>query len=148
MRFVFAALIALAQPVQAQEVPDWFADAVLDVRDEVADAAKSGKRLMLYFWQPGCPYCKQMTSVTFREPAIIERLRRGFVPVAVNIRGDRDITWTDGATLSEKQLAAQLPVRGTPTLLFLDERGAIVRRLAGYSPPADFARVLEAAYKP
>ncbi|HSA90904.1 MAG TPA: thioredoxin fold domain-containing protein [Burkholderiales bacterium] len=140
---LIAFLLAAAVPAHAREVPDWFADAILDVRDEAADAAKAGKRLMLYFWLEGCPYCQRMTSVTFRDPAMIERLKRGFVPVAINVRGDRDIAWTDGATLTEKQLTAKLEVRATPTILFLNGKGEIVLRLTGYVAPAEFGRALD-----
>lgn len=149
MRLIFALLLALplaaALPAQAQEVPEWFAETLLDVRDEAANAAKEGKRVALYFWLSGCPFCKQMTSVTFRDPVIAERLKRGFVPVGVNVRGDREITWNDGATLSEKQLSAALKVRGTPTLVFLDARGEVALRVTGYVPPAEFAKALDAA---
>ena len=110
-RLLAALLLAISTPAHPREVPEWFADAMLDARDEAADAATQGKRLMLYFWLEGCPYCQRMTSVTFRDPAVLERLKRGFVPAAINVRGDRDITWTDGATLTEKQLAAKLQVR-------------------------------------
>jgi thioredoxin-related protein len=143
MRFLLALLLAVASPVRAQEVPDWFAETMLDAREEAADAAKQGKRLMLYFWLEGCPYCERMTRETFRDPAVLERLRRGFVPVGVNVRGDRDIAWTDGATLTEKHLAATLKVRGTPTMIFLDAKGAIALRLSGYLAPAQFARALD-----
>jgi thioredoxin-related protein len=143
MRFAAALLFALALPLHAQEVPDWFAETMLDAREEAADAAKQGKRLMLYFWLEGCPYCERMTRQTFRDPAVLERLKRGFVPVAVNVRGDRDLVWTDGATLTEKQLAPTLKVRGTPTMIFLDAKGAIALRLTGYLEPAEFARALE-----
>ena len=136
-------LLAAAFPAQAREVPEWFAETMLDVRDEAADAAKQGKRLMIYFWLEGCPYCARMTSETFSDPAVLERLKRGFVPVGVNVRGDRDMTWTDGATLSEKQLAATLKVRGTPTIVFVNEKGEIARRLVGYIAPAEFARALD-----
>jgi thioredoxin-related protein len=143
MRFAAALLLALALPVHAQEAPEWFAETMLDAREEAAEAAKAGKRLMLYFWLEGCPYCERMTRVTFRDPAVLERLKRGFVPVGVNVRGDRDIGWTDGALLTEKQLAAALKVRGTPTMVFLDAKGAIALRLIGYLEPADFARALD-----
>jgi thioredoxin-related protein len=143
MRFAAALLFALALPLQAQEVPDWFAETMLDAREEAADAAKQGKRLMLYFWLEGCPFCERMTRETFRDPAVLERLKRGFVPVGVNVRGDRDLVWTDGATLTEKQLTGTLKVRGTPTMIFLDPKGAIALRLAGYLEPAEFARALD-----
>jgi thioredoxin-related protein len=136
-------LIALVLPARAAEVPDWFAETMLDAREEAADAAKAGKRLMLYFWLEGCPYCERMTRVTFRDPAVLERLKRGFVPVGVNVRGDRDLVWTDGATLTEKRLTATLKVRSTPTIVFLDAKGAIALRLTGYLEPAEFARALD-----
>jgi thioredoxin-related protein len=139
---------AAALPARAAEVPDWFAETILDAREEAADAAKQGRRLMLYFWLEGCPYCGRMTRETFRDPAVLERLKRGFVPVGVNVRGDRDMVWTDGATLSEKQLAAALKVRGTPTMIFLDAKGAVASRLTGYVAPAEFARALERAAAP
>lgn len=126
-------------------MPDWFAETMLDAREEAADAAKGGKRLMLYFWLEGCPYCQRMTEVTFRDATVLERLKRGFVPVGVNVRGDRDILWTDGKTLSEKQLAAALKVRGTPTMLFLDGAGNVTLRLSGYREAVEFARVAERA---
>ena len=122
-------------------MPEWFAETMLDARDEAADAAKQGKRLMLYFWLEGCPYCQRMTSVTFRDAAVLERLKRSFVPVGVNVRGDRDIAWTNGATLTEKALAAKLEVRGTPTCSVLDCRNDHVR--VGYVAPAHFLRLLK-----
>ena len=143
MRFAAALLLALALPVHAQEVPEWFAETMLDAREEAADAARAGKRLMLYFWLEGCPYCERMTRVTFRDPAVLERLKRGFVAVGVNVRGDRDTVWTDGATLTEKRLAAALKVRATPTIVFLDAKGALTLRLTGYLEPAEFARALD-----
>jgi thioredoxin-related protein len=118
---------------------------MLDARDEAADAAKAGQRLMLYFWLEGCPYCERMTAVTFRDPAVVERLKRGFVPVGVNVRGDREFTWTDGATLTEKQLTATLKIRSTPTVIFLDEKGAIVLRSSGYLDPRQFEALLDRA---
>lgn len=143
LKLCAAFALAAALPAHAREVPDWFAETMLDARDEAADAARQGKRLMLYFWLEGCPYCQRMTSVTFRDPAVLERLKRSFVPVGVNIRGDRDIGWTDGATLTEKQLTAKLGVRDTPTILFLDAKGEIVLRRVGYVAPAEFARALD-----
>ena len=40
--------------------PDWFKNSFLDIREDVADAKAAGKRLVLYFYQDGCPYCKKL----------------------------------------------------------------------------------------
>ena len=39
------------------EKPDWFKLSFLDIRDDIEEAADSGKRVLLYFYQDGCPYC-------------------------------------------------------------------------------------------
>ncbi len=127
----------------AIEIPAWFTPSLLDLRDDVRDAAKAHKRVMLYFGQDGCPYCKRLMEVYFGQRDIAATTRRHFAAIAINIWGDRDTVWLDGETRSEKQLAAFLKVQFTPTLLFLDERGRVVVRLNGLYPAHEFRAVLE-----
>jgi thioredoxin-related protein len=136
-------LALICGEASAQEPPAWFADTLLFVKEDAADAAKEGKRLMLYFGQDGCPYCKQLIEVNFRQARIVDKMRKGFVAIAVNIWGDREITWTDGRAMSEKQLTAALKVQFTPTLLFLDEKGEVALRVNGYLPPERFEAALD-----
>ena len=44
----------------AIDIPSWFATTFLDFREDIADAAKDRRRLLIYFGQDGCPYCKQL----------------------------------------------------------------------------------------
>ena len=44
----------LASP-HAISIPRWFAETFLDFREDIADARRDGKRLMVYFGQDGCP---------------------------------------------------------------------------------------------
>ena len=141
MRWLLLLLVSFS--VHAQEAPAWFAQSLLHMPEEVADAARQGKRVMLYFGQPGCPYCQQLMEVNFRQRAIVERMQRDFVAIELSIFGDRDITWTDGRETTEKKLAAQLKVQYTPTLLFLDEKGAVALRMNGYYPPPRFLAALD-----
>jgi len=127
----------------AIEIPAWFTETLLDFRDDVADAAKERKRLLLYFGQDGCPYCARLMKVNFTQPDIVATTRAGFVAVALNIWGDREVTWTDARTMSEKTLAKELGVQFTPTLLFLDEMGTVALRLNGYQPPERFRLALD-----
>jgi thioredoxin-related protein len=62
--------------------------------------------------------------------------------VALNLWGDREVTWLDGRRMPEKALARVLGVQFTPTLLFFDEEGAVALRLNGYSPPEPFRQAL------
>jgi thioredoxin-related protein len=131
--------------VLGQEAPHWFAQSLLHLPEEVADAAREGKRVMLYFGQPGCPYCAQLMEVNFRQRPIAERMQRDFVSIELSIWGDREVTWTDGRPATEKQLAQRLKVQYTPTLLFLDDKGAIALRMNGYYPPGRFMAALDGA---
>ena len=147
MKAWFLALLLLGN-AHAQELPAWFSQSLLILPEEVADAAKEKKRVMLYFEQEGCPYCKRMAEVNFRDARIAGRLQERFVPIALNIWGDREVTAPDGKVMSEKQLAAALRIQFTPTLLFLDEKGAVAMRVNGYYPPDRFLAALDAAAGP
>jgi thioredoxin-related protein len=98
---------------------------------------------MLYFGQPGCPYCTQLMEVNFRQRAIAERMQRDFVSIELSIFGDREVTWTDGTASNEKKLARELKVQFTPTLLFLDSKGAVALRMNGYYLPERFIAALD-----
>ena len=127
----------------AIDIPSWFTESFLDFRDDVADAAKDGRRVMVYFGQDGCPYCRQLMVTNFSQRAIVDRMQKHFVAIALNIWGDRETTWIDGRARSEKALARHLDVQFTPTLLFLDEKGNVAARLNGYWPPHRFAAALD-----
>ena len=144
----FAAMASSqAQPAspRAIEIPAWFSETLLDLRDDVREAAAQRKRVMLYFGQDGCPYCTALMTTNFSQRAIVEKTRRDFVAIAFNIWGDREVTWTDGRAMREKELALALRVQYTPTLLFLDEKGGAIVRLNGYYPPHRFEAALDYA---
>ena len=155
IRWLRAALLLtllVASSGQAQEpspyaidIPRWFAMSFLDFRDDVADAARKGKRLLVYFGQDGCPYCTKLMTVNFSNREIVDKTRAHFVATALNIWGDREVTWTDGRTMREKDLARVLDVQFTPTILIFDEQAHIVARLDGYYPPNEFEAVLDYA---
>jgi len=130
------------QPV---EIPRWFAETFLDFREDIADAARDGRRLMVYFGQDGCPYCRKLMVTNFSQRSIVEKTRRHFVAIALDIWGAREVTWLDGSAMSERDLARRLDVQFTPTLIFLDEQGKPVARLNGYYPPHLFEAALDYA---
>ncbi|HEV2219966.1 MAG TPA: thioredoxin fold domain-containing protein [Casimicrobiaceae bacterium] len=136
---------AIAQGAAAQPIaiPPWFATTFLDFREDIADASREHKRLLVYFGQDGCPYCAKLMGVNFSQRAIVETTRRHFVAIALDIWGDRDTKWVDGSVMSEKELARRLGVQFTPTVLFFDEHARVVARIDGYWPPQRFEAVLD-----
>jgi len=127
----------------AIEIPGWFKETLLDLREDIGEAAAQGKRLMVYFGQDGCPYCQRLMRVNFSQKDIVETTRRHFNAIAINMWGDREVTWIDGRSRSEKAFAAALKVQFTPTLLFFDEKGNVVLRVNGYYPPHKFRVALD-----
>ncbi len=125
------------------EKPDWFKESFLDIREDIAEAAAQGKRVLLYFYQDGCPYCARLLDENFSQKAIVDKTRKGFDVIAINMWGDREVTGLDGKETTEKQFAVDNKIMFTPTLLFLDENGKHVLRLNGYYPPNKFMIALD-----
>lgn len=135
--------VAAAHAQQEIQVPAWFKISFLDLRDDLKEAAAANKRVMLYFGQNGCPYCKRLMEVNFRSPPIIAKTRANFEVIEINILGSREVTGADGSVTTEKAFARALKVAYTPTLVVLDERGGILARINGYYPPPAFSAALD-----
>ena len=131
--------------IVSRDTPAWFKSSFLDFPEDVAEAAEEGRRVMIYFGQDGCPYCRKLHEESFKDAETMLMLTMHFDSVAVNIFGDVETVWTDGEDLSEKDLAAQLGIQFTPSLLFLDEEGKEIVRVAGYQPPRRLRAVLDYA---
>lgn len=124
------------------EQPTWFKNSFLDINEDIADAKKNGKRLVLFFYQDGCPYCKKLFEDNLGQKAIEEKMRKHFDVVTINIWGDREVTMS-GKTMLEKEFAVQLQVMYTPTLIFFNEDGKAALRANGYYPPEKFTAALD-----
>jgi len=125
-----------------EEKPDWFKVSFLDLYEDVADAAAHDRRLMLFFYQDGCPYCKKLIEDNFGQRSIAQKTQKYFDVVTINIWGDREVTVGD-RTMTEKQFAAALKIQYTPTLLFFNKQNKVVFRANGYYPPEKFSSVLD-----
>lgn len=126
-----------------EEKPAWFKESFLDIRDDLKEASTAGKRLILYFYQDGCPYCAKLLKEDFGKQAIADKTQQHFDVIAINMWGDRDVTDLDGKAATEKGFAAALKVQYTPTLLFLDETGKVALRVNGYYAPDKFELALD-----
>ncbi len=125
------------------EQPVWFKQSFLDLREDVAEAHADGKRLMLYFYQDGCPYCQKLLETNFALRDITDKTRATLDVVSINMWGDREVTDLQGKVRTEKQFAQEWKVMFTPTLLFLNEQGELILRVNGYYAPHKFNAVLD-----
>lgn len=128
-----------------EEQPEWFKHSFLDLREDQKEAKSAKRRVMLYFYQDGCPYCKKMLQDNFGQRPIAEKTRKNFDVIAINIMGDTEVTNLRGKTMSEKAFSRQMRIMFTPTLVVLDERGEAALRMNGYYEPTRFAAALDYA---
>jgi thioredoxin-related protein len=127
----------------AYTLPQWFKSSFLDFRQDVADARRQGRHVMVFLHLDNCPYCARLLEESFVAGENHDIMRRHFDVIAVNVRGSLDVTWTDGAAYTERTLSRHLGVNGTPTLIFLGEDGRKVAQLNGYQDPGTLRSMLE-----
>ena len=120
--------------------PTWFKESFLDLEEDIAEATENNKRLVVYFWQPGCPYCDQLWRDNFAEQEVVDEFRQNFDIVALNMWGDREVVSVGGTDYSEQTFAEALNIKYTPTLLFFDESRKVVHQLNGYVPVENFKK--------
>lgn len=125
--------------------PAWFKESFLDLREDLAEAAKAGKGVLLYFYQDGCPYCERLINVNFAQQRISDKTRSRFDVIAINMWGDREVTDLNGKQMTEKEFAVGMKVQFTPTLLFLNGKGEVTLRINGYYPPHKFSAAVDYA---
>lgn len=107
----------------------FFARSFGDLPEELETVRQAGKSgLLLFFEQPGCPYCRRMLEGVFSDPATQDWFAERFLAIAVNIRSDVELTDVDGATLPSHAFAQHRRVYGTPVLSFIAPDGAEVYR--------------------
>lgn len=132
---------------------DWFINSFLDLKEDMADATKAGKRFAVIWEQKGCPYCRDVHTVNFADAPLREWIKARYHIVQLNLWGDREVTDFDGQVLAEKELARKYRVNFTPTILFFPETAAEtvgkpadaveVARMPGYFRPFHFLAMFE-----
>ena len=125
-----------------KEQPAWFKVSFLDLFEDIEEAADNNKRLLVYYYQDGCPYCEKLMEDNFSQRDIADKTQQYFDVVSINLWGDKEVTVGD-KTYTEKDFAEALKVQYTPTLLFFSENNKIVFRANGYYPPEKFSTLLD-----
>ena len=128
-------------PAPAQH-PDWFKQSFLDLPEDIEETTAQGKRLIVYFYQHGCPYCKKLIEHNLAQPEIVAFTREHFEVVAINIYGSVEVTDPEGEVLSEKAFANKVQVHFTPTMLVYNKDREIVFRMNGYYNVDKFSAML------
>ena len=140
-------LLLLGSDILAQEEPEprdpreyFFTQSFGDLPEELSEAKKAGKiGLMLFFEQDGCAYCRAMMNKVLNQRPVQDWYGKRFVSIAVDIRGDVELTDFDGVTLPSKAFAIQRRAVMTPVITFIDLDGSeIFRKWGMVATPEEF----------
>lgn len=147
---VLGLMLGIAMPVAAAELGDdglhkqpWMRDTFRDLREDLAEANAEDKRLVLFFEQRGCIYCRKMHEEVFSDPEISDYIAETYFVVQLNLHGDIEVTDFDGDMLAEKAMARKWGILFTPTIMFLPEavpEGATAAEVAVATMPGAFGK--------
>jgi len=125
-------------------LPAWFKLSFLDLYDDIEEAIANGKKgIIVYFGREDCPYCKAHLENNWGNPEIVKYTRKYFDVIAIDVKGNRNVTSVDGVVYDEKSFAALNRTNFTPSLVFYNADKKVVLKLQGYHPPYKFRAALE-----
>ncbi len=125
MRWRIALPLCLAIIVGGGLCPSVLAD---PISDGVAEAARTGKYVLVDFWAEWCGWCKKL-DVTMQDPKIAALIHDRFVYVKLDV-GHFD-KFTDRLK--------EFKIEGIPFLAVLDGEAKVLGTQPGYLGPDDFA---------
>lgn len=126
------------------ETPEWFKESFLDMSEDIEEAKGNNKHVMLFIDLDGCPYCTRMLKESFfAQNETSDFAKAHFDVINLNVKGSREIAWSEEETFTEQELAVKLKVQYSPTVLFLDEEKNVVVRVNGYRSATNFKTILE-----
>lgn len=99
--------------------PNW----TTDFEAGLAEAARSGKPLLVDVWATWCIACHELDELTFSDPRIITELNERFILVKVDGTSEADPKYR---AVKEHFAAKGYPIVGLPAVFIHDSRGNIV----------------------
>ena len=102
---------------------------VVELEDAYETAEKENKIVMVVLSQKGCPACKYMKDVVFKNKDVVKQFNKDFVAVHLDIHND--------------YVPLELEHVVTPTIYFLTNDEKIIGAIYGYKNDKDFMQILK-----
>lgn len=109
----------------------------MSYNDGINESIKTGKPVMIDFYTTWCKYCKLLEDTTYKDPGVVKTINDSFIAIKVNAEGDNKVTY-QGASMTERDLAAKYGVTGFPTIWFLDGKQNQIGQIPGYEAADEF----------
>lgn len=110
--------------------------------DALVKARQEGKFVMVDFYAKWCKWCKELDKSTYADPAVVEALKAGFVPVKIDAESTEKVVF-EMRQMTMSELADKYEVTGYPAIWFIDSEGNKAKLLNGYLGPREFQTFLE-----
>ena len=105
-------------------------NATSNITQALDNATLENKTVMLVFDQDSCYYCDLFKNDVLSDENVQKELNEKYIVVVSDVN-------------QEPQLAGQLRVVGTPTIVFLDSNASEINRIDGYLPADEFLDVIK-----
>lgn len=138
-------------PVQAQEI-EWVN---LEDAQKLNEKKETAKWIIVDMNTSWCGPCRMMERNTFTDNGVIELMNEHFHAVNFNAEGPDDVTFNGkvysnpsydvnrgSGRNSMHELTKYFKISGYPTLVVIDEKGAVVQLIVGYQSPQNMISVL------
>lgn len=124
--------------------PDWFKQSLYDLQGDLQDAKNEGKQgIMVFFSEKHCSYCNAMVETTFKTEDVVQRLRKNYDVVGLDVFSDVELVDPQGKTHWVKDFAVQEKAIFTPTVIFYGLDGKVQLRLVGFQSADKMRAVLD-----
>lgn len=136
----------LVVPVTIADVvyPDWFKENFYDLQGDLREARDAGKKgIMVFFSTKTCSYCQAIIETTFKQKDIMQRLRRNYDVIGLEVFSDNEVVDPRGKSHWTKDFAVSEKAKFTPTMIFYGEGGSAQLRLVGYQSAEKMRAVLQ-----
>ncbi|MBI2427757.1 MAG: DUF255 domain-containing protein [Ignavibacteriales bacterium] len=136
-RFLILSLgVTLLTAVSFAKEPQW-----KNFNDGLAQAKKTGKKVLIDVYTDWCTWCKKMDANTYSDPKVREYLTKNYILVKLNPEKDGEVSY-DGKKFSAADFSQGMGINGYPATLFLKSNGEPITVLPGYAEADMFMHVL------